>query len=169
MSPTHSPLAGWLALYREFMQAFAHRFGNRSDAEDAAHDAIEQLLTRSDVTTIEHARRFLFRAAAHRRIDTWRRDARNPHIALQDLPEQDHPCVPSPEAAVRAHQLMNALVAALEALPLNCRRAYVLNRIEGWTHREIAVALSVSVNSIERYVMQACRHVRAALNPHEWR
>jgi len=169
MSLPHSQLAGWLALYGEFMQTFAHRFGNRSDAEDAAHDAIEQLLSRSDVTTVEHARRFLFRAAAHRRIDAWRRDTRNPHIAWQDLPEQDQPCVPSPEATVRARQLMAAVEAALVQLPLNCRRAYVLNRIEGWTHREIAVTLALSINSIERYVMKACQHVRAALNPHDWR
>jgi RNA polymerase sigma-70 factor (ECF subfamily) len=151
------------------MQTYARRFGNRSDAEDAAHDAIEQLLSRSDVTTVEHARRFLFRAAAHRRIDTWRRDARNRHIAWQDLPEQEQPCVPSPEATVRARQLMAAVEAALVQLPLNCRRAYVLNRIEGWTHREIAVTMALSVNSIERYVMQACQHVRATLNPHDWR
>ncbi|VFR57003.1 FIG006045: Sigma factor, ECF subfamily [plant metagenome] len=161
-------LAGWLSLYREFMQAYAPRFGDRRDAEDAAHDAIEQLLTRGDVTTLEHARHFLFRAAAHRRIDAWRRESRHTHISLDELPEHEHPCVPSPEAEVRAAQLMEALVGALEALPLNCRRAYVLNRIEGWTHKEIAATLALSVNSIERYVMRACRHVRQALDPHAW-
>ena len=90
MSPPHSPLAGWLALYSEFMQSFAHRFGNRGDAEDAAHDAIEQLLSRGDVTTIEHARRFLFRAAAHRRID-----ASTPGAAMPAIPTSPGRTCPS--------------------------------------------------------------------------
>lgn len=155
---------GWLAYYSEFVQACARRLGNQADAEDAAQDAVEALLKQGDgAVTAIHARNFLYRAAKHRAIDTWRRESRYQHIAWDDLPEEAHPCAPAADAAVSAEQLRRDLIAALEELPLNCRRAFVLNRIEGWTQTDIARHLKLSLGSVERYIARATQHVRERL------
>lgn len=152
---------GWLAHYSEFMQACARRFGNQADAEDAAHDAVEALLQKGDgAVSAVHARNFLYRAAHHRAIDTWRRESRYQHIAWDDVPEDAHPTVAGADAQATTEQLIQALVATLEELPLNCRRAFVLNRIEGWTQTEIARHLKLSLGSVERYIARATQHVR---------
>ncbi|SHI19777.1 RNA polymerase sigma factor [Pollutimonas bauzanensis] len=107
-----------------------------------------------------HARNFLYRAAQHRAIDMWRRESRYQHIAWDDVPEDAHPVACGADAGASAEQLREALVAALEKLPLNCRRAFVLNRIEGWTQVDIARHLKLSPGSVERYIARATQHVR---------
>lgn len=164
MSDPDSSRKGWLAHYGEFMQSCLRRFGSRADAEDVAHDAVEALLQKGDgALTAGHARNFLYRTARHRAIDLWRRDSRFQHLPWDELHEDTHPTVYGADAHASAEQLRQALLAALEALPLNHRRAFVLNRIEGWTQAQIARHMKLSLGSVERYIALATQFVRERL------
>ncbi|XOT97987.1 RNA polymerase sigma factor [Alcaligenes pakistanensis] len=46
---------------------------------------------------------------------------------------------------------------------MNHRRAFVLNRIEGWTQAEIARHLKLSIASVERHIALASQFVRERL------
>ena len=90
MSRPASTRPGWLACYDELIGAWSRRSGNRHDAEDAAHDAIEHLL-KADGSVAAKARGYLFQAAGHRLIDRWRRQRREQHVPLDELDEHDQP------------------------------------------------------------------------------
>lgn len=165
MSRSSSPRTGWLAYYDELVGVWSRRTGNRHDAEDAAHDAIECLL-KADASVALKARGYLFQAAGHRLIDRWRRQDRAEHIPLDDLADADQLVLNDPEAPVRAARLADDLAKVLAELPPKCREAFVLNRIEGWTQAEIAEHMGLSKNMIERHVMRAIEFVRDRMREH---
>ncbi|CAB3666959.1 putative RNA polymerase sigma factor FecI [Achromobacter deleyi] len=165
MSRPASSRPGWLACYDELIGAWTRRSGNRHDAEDAAHDAIEHLL-KADGSVAAKARGYLFQVAGHRLIDRWRRQGREQHVPLDDLAEDDQPAGPDPDAPLRAARLADDLARVLAELPPKCRQAFVLNRIEGWTQAEVATYMGLSKNMIERYVMRAIEYVQERLREH---
>lgn len=165
MSRSSSPRTGWLAYYDELVGVWSRRTGNRHDAEDAAHDAIERLL-KADASVALKARGYLFQAAGHRLIDRWRRQDRAEHVPWDELDDADQLRVDDPEASLRASRLADDLANVLTELPPKCRQAFVLNRIEGWTQAEVAQHMGLSKDMIERYVMRAIEHVRDRLRDH---
>jgi len=165
MSRPSSPRTGWLAYYDELVGVWSRRTGNRHDAEDAAHDAIERLL-KADASVALKARGYLFQAAGHRLIDRWRRQDRAEHIPWDDLDEADQQVLEDADAPVRAARLADDLAKVLAELPPKCREAFVLNRIEGWTQVEVVAHMGLSKNMIERYVMRAIEYVRDRLREH---
>lgn len=50
------------------------------------------------------------------------------------------------------------LQQALDELPVNCRQALLLNRLEGLGHAAIAERLGVSVSMVSKYIMSALLH-----------
>ena len=66
----------------------------------------------------------------------------------------------NPEAATGASMQLARLDASLSKLPPLCRDAFLLNRVEGLTHAEIAGRLGVSVRTIDRFMVRAWDHLR---------
>ena len=58
-------------------------------------------------------------------------------------------------------------MAAIENLPEKVRRAFIMNRFQEMSYREIADELGVSVSSVEKYMITALKTLRAAVNVHE--
>ena len=67
----------------------------------------------------------------------------------------------NPETAMGASMELARLRASLSKLPPLCRDAFLLNRVEGLTHAEIAGRLGVSVRTIDRFMVKARDHVRS--------
>ena len=66
---------------------------------------------------------------------------------------------PSAEAAIGGKQRLARLRDALEELPEQCRRAFVMHKLEGLGHQDIATRLGVSRSAVEKYMHVALRHL----------
>lgn len=49
---------------------------------------------------------------------------------------------------------------AVRQLPVQCRRAFVLKKVYGHTHREIASKLSISEKTVESHITKGMKHCR---------
>ncbi|AUA57404.1 Probable RNA polymerase sigma factor fecI [Achromobacter spanius] len=154
---------GWIGCYAEMVRGWVRKVGNTHEAEDALQDAAVGLL-KSDGGHILEPRAYLYRASMNSLAGNARREARLPTLPLHEISEDDHPRDVDSGAAVRAAQLAAAVEAALLQLPIKCRQAYIWHRLEGYSHQEVAARLGVSLNSVERYIMRAMRHLRDALH-----
>jgi RNA polymerase sigma factor (sigma-70 family) len=152
----------WLAYYRGMLGSWTKRHSNVQDAEDAVQDAVIGIVnnTQSD---IQNPNAYLYQASQNSLIGKTRRHQRDQYVSLDELAEEDHPLLSDPESSIRASKLADALETALAELPLKCRQAYIWHRLEGYSQAEIAQRLNLSINSIERYIMQALRHLRESL------
>ncbi|MGE1174846.1 sigma-70 family RNA polymerase sigma factor [Pseudomonas sp. BW7P1] len=153
---------GFLEHYEELIGTWTRRLRNRSQAEDLAHDTFVRVLE-SDSSAVQQPRAYLHQTARNIAVDGYRREDRrgameSQAIDLGEAPNGD------PEHYMHAIQLADSIERALTELPLNCRRVFVWQKIEGLTQAEIAERLGLSRNMVEKYMIRTLRHLRDRLD-----
>lgn len=109
---------------------------------------------------------FLLHTADHLAIDRYRRRVireRHTHVTTLDAIVDREAA--TPERAFEAERTLARFRELLAGLPPLRRHAFVLYRIEGLSHAEVAARLGISVRSSERYVRQALHHFVDHLDP----
>jgi RNA polymerase sigma factor (sigma-70 family) len=151
---------------RDELLLFLTRRTGRVAAEDVLQDVWLNLRKRTDSATWREPRAVLFATAANLATDVGRRNATLDKHFLDDSIQEDVACPrPGPEAQVAAIDSLERLHAALMELPQKCQDAFLLNRLEGMTHVEIATRLGISTKSVQRYIERALHHCVRALDP----
>lgn len=141
---------------KELLRFLTRRVGH-AKAEDVLQEVWLNLRVRSDPDSWREPRAVLFTTAANLATDIHRRGARE--ILGSESSHPEPACArPGPEAQAQAEDELKALAAALEELPAACRDAFLLNRLEGLTHVQIANRLRVSTKTVQRYIERAIRH-----------
>jgi len=143
--------------------------GNRTEAQDLAHDAYARVYAAMDAQRVEKPEAFLYTTA--------RRLALNQIKRRQIAPVQDDDAskiieftpagAPGVEQQVIARQEWARLEAAIAALPPGCRQVLLLCRMEQRTHAEIAAAVGIAISTVEKQHARALRLLRAALQAQE--
>lgn len=67
------------------------------------------------------------------------------------------------EARLTAHEELEALRAAIERLPGQCRAVFVLRKVEGLSQAETATRLGMAQSTVEKHVARGMRMVAAWL------
>lgn len=165
MSRSPASKKSWLAHYSELVGVWTRRADSREDAEDATHDAIVRVLE-NDTGALENPRAYLHRSVHNRLIDEHRRAKLLDAVPLHELDEGVHPLLSDPDAQARTAQLLASLKEGLAELPLKCRQVFLWHRLEGYTQKEIAQKLGISINMVEKYMIRAARHLRERLHDH---
>lgn len=155
-----APVVGLIDLYHD--ELVSHVRGRlRSAAE--AEDIVQETWVRASATlgegVIGNARAYLYRIAGNLTIDFLRRRevAHRVHGAVLEDPEAAAVASPAPSAEQRLidRQRQVAFEAVLAGLPVRCRQALLLSRIEGWTQARIAAHLGVSPNTVASDIRKA--------------
>jgi RNA polymerase sigma-70 factor (ECF subfamily) len=155
-------LAALFHSYHRRLVGYAARvLRSRDRAEDIAQDAYVGLLSCGDVA---EPRGYLFASAHNLAVDRLRRD-RTEAVSESGLPPELADDAPSAEAIISSRERLLALQTALDTLPPATREAFLLSRLDGLPHREIAARLGVSVSMVEKHVMRALTHLRYHLRP----
>lgn len=155
---------GFLDHYEELVGTWTRRLKNRHQAEDLTHDAFVRVLESQGEASVEQPRAYLHQTARNIAVDTWRREDRRVELeaASIDTGSVDH--AGDPEAFMHAVQLADSIEQALAELPLNCRKVFVWQKLEGLTQLEIAERLGLSKNMVEKYMIRTLRHLRDRLD-----
>lgn len=152
--------------YKELVRFLARTLGDTHAASDVAHDAFVRVLSR-DGGAIEQPRAFLYRTAVNLSVDRFRRD-RTRECESLDAPgaEELHAVDPAPEARLGNAQRLALIERALSELPPACRQAFVLRKVDGLSHADIAAQLGLSKAMVEKHIVNAMSHCRTRLR--EW-
>jgi RNA polymerase sigma-70 factor (ECF subfamily) len=152
---------GFLDHYQELIGTWTRRLRNRQQAEDLAHDAFVRVLE-SDPAAIEQPRAYLHRTARNISVDSFRREDRRLSVK-QEAVDFSAPDAGDPEAFVHALELADTIERALAKLPLNCRKVFIWQKLEGLTQAEIAERMGLTKNMVEKYMIRTLRHLREQL------
>lgn len=142
----------------------ARLLSDRAEAEDVAQEAMLRLWRvapdwregEAQVTT------WLYRVVTNLCIDRQRARGRRGAVALDDVAEPADGA-PGPLAGMIASDRMEALSAALAALPGRQRQAVVLRHIEGLSNPEIAAVMDLGVEAVESLTARGKRSLAALL------
>ncbi|MBC2385406.1 sigma-70 family RNA polymerase sigma factor [Pseudomonas sp. WS 5106] len=161
MIPQPPRRTGFFEHYEELIRTWTRRLRNRQEAEDLAHDTFVRVLEAKSIQ-VEQPRAYLHQTARNIAVDTYRREDRREAMELGALDQT--PPSGDPEHFMHAIQLADSIEQALAELPLNCRKIFIWQKIEGLTQQEIAERLGLSKNMVEKYMIRTLRHLRDRLD-----
>jgi RNA polymerase sigma-70 factor (ECF subfamily) len=131
-------------------------------AEDIGQDTFLRLLGKSDLPGLREPRALLTTIARGLLVDHFRRSALErsylEELALQPQSEQ-----PSPEEQTLLLEALVQIDRLLGALSAKARVAFLLNRLDGLGHAEIAERLGVSVPRVRQYLALGMRQCYIAM------
>ena len=123
-------------------------------AADAAQEAFARMVAKKVQGSREELRRWLFRTAGNALRDSLRRQKRWRHL-MRRLPVREREAAP-PDQEVERRERERAVRAALDALDDRTRTLLEM-RAAGFSQREIARQLEVSVTSVSTLLARARR------------
>lgn len=147
--------------FGELRAFILRRVGCRELAAELTNETFIRILDYRSSDPIENQRAFLYRIAGNLAIDHHRAHPEHAEC-FDDLNESEHPSTDlyDPARVVCARQTLERLRLAVEALPPQCRRAFVLFKFEGRSHAEIAAEFNVTKNAVEKLLIRALVQLR---------
>lgn len=149
--------------YRELVSFLSARLGNRQAAEDVAHDAYLRVLERTEGEQIEHPRAFLYRTALNLVVDRHRRHQVRQVEPLEVLDSDERWHSPAPVQSMQLDQRLALMQRALGELSAQCRDSFLLRKIDGLSHQQIAERLGISRSLVEKHIVNAMKHCRVRM------
>jgi RNA polymerase sigma-70 factor (ECF subfamily) len=155
-------LRAWMVRYGPALRAYFMKKVGPGEADDLVQEVFLNLQDRGHVEDIQHANRYLFRAAAN--LLTRRAQAKTwdwaERAGLEELELFDEL---SPERALIAKQDLARMMQAVQDLPPRVEEAFVLHRFEDMTYREIAQRMGIKPKSVEALIMRALEKIATAV------
>ncbi|MBV2164586.1 MAG: sigma-70 family RNA polymerase sigma factor [Comamonas sp.] len=179
---TRTLLSGFDRAYVDLLRVAARSTGSRDEAGDLVHDTWLRLAEHAQAAVGDEgagagaaspaprdATAYLAVMAQNLALDAHRRRQRQGrYLDAEAVREQLAPShAPDVADAVMYRQALAVLESALAALPERCRAVFVAHRVHGEKQSEIAARLGVSLNTVERDLLQAHDCIEDAL--HRWR
>ncbi len=130
-----------------------YKYGKDNNPGDIVQDAFVKLWNNCKKVLPEKARSFLFTVANNQVLN----ELSKKKTALKYQKEGGHINYTneSPQYLLEESEYMERLKKALEDLPEGQRTAFLLNRIEGKKHQEIAEMLNISRKAVEKRIYTA--------------
>lgn len=155
----------WQELTRRHLGAIVgyawHMLRDRAEAEDVAQESMVRLMRKAETWEPGGAqvKTWLFRVAINLCID--RQRARRT-TSLELVNDQADPSNSGARIA-RDHALRQAVGGAVDALPARQKQALTLMHYQGFSQRETAEALDISVEAVESLLARARRALKKTL------
>ncbi|MEM7706891.1 MAG: sigma-70 family RNA polymerase sigma factor [Pseudomonadota bacterium] len=154
------------AHHRPVLAAFlAQRLARQEDVEEILQEAFARALDQEKRQEVHSPRAYLFIVARNLLSRKLRRQSRTVDSEVSQACLKQAPCGERPPED-QAHQRLKleALQQAVDGLPTQCRRVFLLRKVNGASQKQIARRLNISVSTVERHITNAMTRLRAALS-----
>lgn len=139
------------------------------EVEDIVQETYVRVCQVERRDAIIHPRSFMLKTARNLALDHIKRAETRLADSIDDAPE--HEWMPNAQYddtydRVAANQEFGHFCEAVRGLPLQCRKAFVLKKVYGYSQKEIAASLKISESTVEKHIasgIKRCALVMAAL------
>lgn len=144
---------------------------SKEDAENLVQDIFLYLWeNKEQIPFLGNMNAYLFTMVKNRCIDFLRKQTRteNKKQPLSELEEKElqfklYSLQKFDENNLSVADIDTLIVQAVDSLPARCKEIFLLSRMEGLRHKEIAERLNISVNTIESQIAIALKKLKVAL------
>jgi RNA polymerase sigma-70 factor (ECF subfamily) len=156
MSDEHKLLEVFVALRRKLARAVS-RIVPPPEIEDIVQETYVRMCQFDRGGNIRHPRSFLYRTARNLALDYIKRSESRATVSLSG-DEEEHCYSDVLQAGfdvcdqLAAKQEFEIFCAAVQQLPLQCRRVFVLRKVYGYSQKEIARALDIGESTVEKHI-----------------
>lgn len=139
---------------------FQRRLPNAHDIDDLVQEVFLRIVRRGDSQDLDRFEGYVFQTAASVIKDRFRRRRTrmsDSHVPFE--PDLHGQTDLSPEQTVLAQEALRSTTRAIMALPERTRTIFVLRRLEGLSHPEIARRLGLSLSTVEKHIQRAAKQL----------
>jgi len=152
-----------LKYYNELIYYVQKMVGNKDEASDIIQEAYVKTLEKSQKTTIKNERAFLYKVAKNIVIDETRKQKKISSVDYEydnfTSPQTEQP----EEIAIKDNYYKN-LMKIVDTLPKRTKEAFILHVIDGYTRKEIAVMMSITVSAVDKHIVRASKFLQEKIN-----
>lgn len=140
--------------HKSSLKKYISRFINHPhDIEDIVHEAFLKAYAAEINTKIHTPKAFLFTTAKNLALKHLTKCSYRLTDYLEDLDLSEvFREEPTVEDTVEGHKQFALFCKAVQKLPLQCRRVFILRKVYDLSHKEIAIHLDISVSTIEKHL-----------------
>ncbi len=150
-------LSSFLRHQKELLQFLTHKVNCAETAADLIQETYLRIACYSADAEIVNQRAFLFRVADNLALDHLRsqarQDQRNGGLVSEEIACRQ----PQPDNALVGQQQMELFERLIYELPPQCRKVFLLCRVEGKSYSEIAAELHISTRTVESHMHKALK------------
>lgn len=167
-------MAEYLAMREVLMRFLTARLGNAAAADDIYQELFVRLKAGALPEGVSNPRGYLFRMAynlanefarARRRQEA--RDAHWTETTTHKVGGDTVADATAADEALASKERLASVTRALDGLPARSREIFVMCRIEGLSHRDIAEAMGISTKTVEKHMTAALKHLTFVLQSTE--
>ncbi|WKN44703.1 RNA polymerase sigma factor [Tunicatimonas pelagia] len=151
-----------VAQYSDQVYAYCLTFTKQAYyAEELTQEVFIRLWTyRHQLTQVESWDSYLYQVSKNAALRFMQRVAKEQQLR-QEVFQHFSSQVTSDEPS--NHHWLSQIQRAIQALPQRRRRAFMMSRLDGLTHAEIAAELNISPNTVKEHIVQAKKAIRRYL------
>ncbi len=155
-------------VYLKFFNGLANYAFSILNNRDAAKDVVQDVFLdlwkkRLNLVIKTSLDAYLVRAVKFKAIDFIRKEkTQQQYVADTGLPEAESPYHFNEND--EDTELKKKLSFAIAQLPPKCRQAFLLSRVNGYTYKEIAHEMQISVKTVENQISRAFKLLRQKLS-----
>jgi RNA polymerase sigma factor (sigma-70 family) len=157
-------------MQRDVHRYFTRRLGDRELAAEHTQDTFLRFAKMGYRGDRADARPLLFGIARNLFLDHLRRRRRQEKLGFDDanridaamlegLPSRDG----DPLLTINARDELEQVLSAVDNLPDKCRRVFIMHRLHGRSHKEIAQELGITLSMVEKHIMEATARLLKAM------
>jgi RNA polymerase sigma-70 factor (ECF subfamily) len=138
------------------LKRFIARFmRNTADVDDITQETFLRAFSVERGREIEQPKSFLFRIAKHIALTQLTQKSRQITSYIEDFEGSDVIGVAgSTEDEVIGRETLGVHCEAVATLPPQCRQVYLLRKVHGLSHKEIAAHLGIAVSTVEKHLIK---------------
>ncbi len=135
------------------IKRFLRRYSSNShDIDDISQETILRALHAEKNKEIHEPRAFLFGVAKNIARKSLEKKSRSLIDFIGDFGEKDYLSdQPSIDDHIDSRKKMLVFWEAVAGLPPQCQKVFVLKKVHGYTHKEIAKSLEISISTVEKH------------------
>jgi len=138
-----------------------YKFGDHLDPKDKTQEAFIKLWENCGKVSPDKAKSYVFTIGNNLMLN----ETKHQKVVLkyQKTKPQSH-TIETPEYIMEGNEYMEKLQLAISNLTEAQRTAFLLNRVEGKRHKEIAALLDISTKAVEKRIYGALKKLREDLD-----
>ena len=141
--------------WADVLQRIKKRTRRDADAEDLLHSAFLRLLDYRAQHPVEKPVAFLVQTAAHLAVDQHRRAGFISPQPFENHARSLEDDTPLQDEVLAARERLERVRQGLAQLTPRTRQIFLMHRIEGMRHKDIAAQLGISQGAVEKHVAKA--------------
>ena len=144
--------------YKEIFLYVKKTVLDKNVAEDITQEAFVRVIKNTSNKKIENERAFLYRVAKNIIIDQFRKRTKVTEVCFNDIEyfEEDNQ---TQDKIIQDDQQLHLMIE-IDKLAKKRKQAFVLHIIEGYSRKEVATLMNLSLNSVEKHISRASNQIK---------